>query len=647
MLGLLALWFTLHAFTLHREDYWFDELFTLNVARLPGFSAIWERLKTDTSPPLFFWILHCWPAGGPENGAPERWLPAAAGALGILALFLWMRRGFGTPTALMASLLLSGNTFWIVYSQELRMYTLYPAMLWWAALFLQRAVEGGDRRDWAAFAACGALALWMHYHAAFFLTAAAGATALFAWRHKTAEGPILHGLKFSLLLLILLSVPLAALIPHQIVNSLGNISWLQTPKLRHLITNFTVDFSVYQFGSFPVWRHLTRMGVIGFYALLGAGMLLEWGRYLMRTSGRRDGHNVSAPFSVWLLAATAFVPPVAMILCSFSPVKFWTPGRYAILSLGPFMGVMALAISRWCPPGGWRGLLVGILMGVNAMSGCQILVERNKPEWRQLAAAVQMDVPPDVPLVGFPDYWFNGFRYYLGYDVPVLNFFDFVLQDRPTPQVCALVFNLAAPEDEFYPWGVLRFMELNSEKRILHWDPWHTLMRLDHLDHRMLKDWWVLRRQWGRRDVLSKNPVWFVGAEELKRLLGPRHFGGAEIRASGEMAGWLSDPPIQLPLPAGLGPGRYRVAMKAAFEFKGHPPPGSMTLSLNEKLLKTFEIESDGEFILEAPLELPPDAPPPTLQLDGETFRPVDIDPALGDTRRLFMEFFWLAVLKD
>src|SRR6266487_4315321 len=142
---------------------WFDEIFTLRIARLP-FPAMWRALGADIHPPLHTTLLWLWRAGG-ENPLWLKSLPIAIGLATIAALYAAVREMFGSPAALLAAALLSLHRMHVYFSQEIRSYALLTLTLLLAVWMAWRWLERGRRADGAWFVLAAAAALYTHYMA--------------------------------------------------------------------------------------------------------------------------------------------------------------------------------------------------------------------------------------------------------------------------------------------------------------------------------------------------------------------------------------------------------------------------------------------------------------------------------------------------
>ena len=150
------------------KPFWYDEVFTLIVARQPSLSAIWRALAqpADSYPPPFYLgeravaaLLH-----NPQVGFR---LPAIFGfACTLVFVSLFVKRRSSPPYALLCTSMLLLTVAYTTYAVEARAYGLFVACIALALLCYQRASEP----RWLVlmgFSLAGAEAL--HYYAVFAL----------------------------------------------------------------------------------------------------------------------------------------------------------------------------------------------------------------------------------------------------------------------------------------------------------------------------------------------------------------------------------------------------------------------------------------------------------------------------------------------
>lgn len=157
--------------TARRTAPWFDELFTIHVARSESVRIIIERLHAgmDTHPPLYYVLSHlCASWGG--GGVLGYRFPSIVGlwlAMAALYTFFSSRR---RPEAglLCCALLLSTPA--LSHAVEARPYALLVGLgAWVLYLWGTSPVSAGRRPALVGLAACASLACWLHYYAIFLL----------------------------------------------------------------------------------------------------------------------------------------------------------------------------------------------------------------------------------------------------------------------------------------------------------------------------------------------------------------------------------------------------------------------------------------------------------------------------------------------
>src|ERR1700733_206895 len=128
------------------RPFWYDELFTYNVATLPGFRAMWDALRhgADLNPPFFYVVTH---AAVSVFGPTEFGLrtPAIAGFLVMCCcLYAFVAHRAGACYGFIAMLLpvVTGALRWAF---EARAYGLMLGFCGLALISWQRAAEASHR----------------------------------------------------------------------------------------------------------------------------------------------------------------------------------------------------------------------------------------------------------------------------------------------------------------------------------------------------------------------------------------------------------------------------------------------------------------------------------------------------------------------
>ncbi len=145
-----------------RTPMWFDELFTLEVARRP-LPELFRLLGLDVHPPLPTLLVAFWRRLGGEHALWLKSLPITIGLLTVACTWGFARRLFGPRAAVLAAALLTVHARHIYFSQELRSYGLLALAtllaVWSAWEWLERPSAGSA----IAWVLSATLALYTHY----------------------------------------------------------------------------------------------------------------------------------------------------------------------------------------------------------------------------------------------------------------------------------------------------------------------------------------------------------------------------------------------------------------------------------------------------------------------------------------------------
>jgi 4-amino-4-deoxy-L-arabinose transferase-like glycosyltransferase len=150
------------------KPLWYDELYTLALARQPSASAIWDALAhaVDTFPPPFYLVEKAADRLVPGEAIALR-LPSILGCCcAILCVFVFVRRRSGSTCALLCAAVPLLSTLYDPYATEARGYSLSAACLALALVCYQRA----NSIRWTLLMALSlAAAGSFHYYAVFAL----------------------------------------------------------------------------------------------------------------------------------------------------------------------------------------------------------------------------------------------------------------------------------------------------------------------------------------------------------------------------------------------------------------------------------------------------------------------------------------------
>ena len=208
-LAVTALAFALRVANLGGQSLWYDEAYTLLVARRP-LAELLAAVASDTNQPLGFLLLHLWGAGGASEFY-LRFLSVLGGAVAVPLAFGAGRLLLGRAPALAGALLLAVAPFPLFYSQELRMYGELTGWTGLAGFGFAAGWTRHSRTGWVLYALGTAGALYTH------LLGALPCLALVGWAVPAArgQGQRLRGPLLALGAAGLAFLPWAVLIPAQ------------------------------------------------------------------------------------------------------------------------------------------------------------------------------------------------------------------------------------------------------------------------------------------------------------------------------------------------------------------------------------------------------------------------------------------------
>lgn len=155
------------AIPIFHSNLWFDESYSVGMAN-HSFSEIWQIGAKDVHPVLYYWILHIINLIFGNNIILYRvfsWICATI--LGLLG-FTHIKKDFGKDVGISFSFLAFFLPVNIVYTGELRMYTLAMLLVTLMAIYAYRIYKNRDEKNiknWILFAIFSLLSAYTHYYA--------------------------------------------------------------------------------------------------------------------------------------------------------------------------------------------------------------------------------------------------------------------------------------------------------------------------------------------------------------------------------------------------------------------------------------------------------------------------------------------------
>jgi Dolichyl-phosphate-mannose-protein mannosyltransferase len=333
--------------------FWFDELCTYYVNRLPDLHSVWQAIlhAADYNPPLFHILTRV--ANAPfGDGLIATRMPAMIGFWVLcLSLFAMVRKRSGTTAGVVAMLLplLSQARF---YAYEARPYGIVVGLAGLAALAWQRMRESDHRALWRLVFG---LSLWtaflVHCYAILLLVPFGLAELYWAWHCRRPDWLALFTMGSGALIAMFFYVPM-----------------LQSFE-KHLGSGYFAPALT----SFPkFYDDLLGPAILGLIALLSA-LALE--RLWPRRNLEKYLPGPPVPYSEIVLAVGFLVLPLAGLGLAFVMRGPFIPRYFlsAILGISLLAGYAAGAMRE--PP--WlRGSLAAVLALLAVLNFTQVVRQR-------------------------------------------------------------------------------------------------------------------------------------------------------------------------------------------------------------------------------------------------------------------------------
>ena len=146
-IGILALYVLLRLWRLHAYSLWYDEVFSVLVARSTWKELLWQVLLDRVHPPMFYALLKLWVGAFGDGLGPLRLFSVFFSTVAIVPLWSCTKRiGLSRQLSLVLLLAIACNPFLIFYSQEVRMYALLGFLsIWSVDLYLKQEEKGSSR----------------------------------------------------------------------------------------------------------------------------------------------------------------------------------------------------------------------------------------------------------------------------------------------------------------------------------------------------------------------------------------------------------------------------------------------------------------------------------------------------------------------
>jgi 4-amino-4-deoxy-L-arabinose transferase-like glycosyltransferase len=383
-----------------------DESFTVLFAAEPLPQLLEGIRNVEPNPPFYYFLLRGALLLLGQSGFSARYVSAIFGVLAIPLLYQLGRALMPASRvgpliaqpALLAALFLAINPYQIWQSQDVRNYTLWPALSLASLYLMLRALRENRKSFWIGYAVTALLSLYTHYYDVFVLLFENAFVFLCTWRDR----PLLKRWLIAQVILAVLYLPwplFASSRPFSYEDLTANVPGILGIVERSLSV-FTLGETVPQIVAtvlLPVWLLLLALGLASAF--------------------RRDRH-VFAFLLLYLAVPTLCI----FLLTQWRPffreryLNVIAPAYYLTFALG----LAALVASSKVTHLRWGRALVAVGLGALVIPAGFSLGHyyfdphyAKSPDWRGLAAYLEAQAgPDDVIIQNYPDptlaYYYHG-----------------------------------------------------------------------------------------------------------------------------------------------------------------------------------------------------------------------------------------------
>ncbi len=325
------------SFLVHKP-FWFDECFSVEVARLGWTDFLRLMWRREANMSLYYLLLRGWLHLG-SSPFFIRSLSVVISLATLPAIFWLASKLFDRRTGLLAVALMSFNAFHIRYAQEARSYSLFVLLAILSSGFFVAALREPSRGNRVGYVLASVLAVYAHLYALLLLAA--------QW--LSVRGKIEPASSRPLRRTwIWIAVASSPLIVFAAKTGAGPIRWIQRPGFRDIL----------HFMEQLAGNHGFLLLVLYAAACLAAIMPCEGKIKLFRTQAKADSWSIRF-LLIWLL-----FPPALILMLSLARPLFL--GRYFIFCLPPLVILAAAGLAKLRSTG-----LLGVALGIMLLLSLQ------------------------------------------------------------------------------------------------------------------------------------------------------------------------------------------------------------------------------------------------------------------------------------
>jgi mannosyltransferase len=227
LLLLVAACIAVRVWCLACKPFWFDECFSVEVARIDWRNFLHLLWWREANMSLYYVLLRIWLHFG-QSPFFIRSLSVAISALAVPAIYWLGRLLYNRRVGLIGAALFAFNAYDVRYAQETRSYTLFVLLATISSGFLLAFLRQPTRRNRLGYIVISILAVYAHFYALLLIV-----VHWLALRIRERDSTLSSQLRR---LWITISIGVAPLLIFVAKTGAGPIKWIQRPGLRDLAT---------------------------------------------------------------------------------------------------------------------------------------------------------------------------------------------------------------------------------------------------------------------------------------------------------------------------------------------------------------------------------------------------------------------------
>ena len=330
------------------KPFWFDECFSVEVARIDWRNFLHLLWWREANMSLYYVLLRVWLHLG-HSPFFIRSLSAVIAAVTLAAVYWLTRLLYDRRVALIAAALFAFNAYDIRYAQEARSYSLFVLLATLSSGFLTAWLRHPTRRNWRGYVLFSILAVYAHFYA--LLLIAVHGLALYRLGPVCFDGeqdsPVMRAaIRRAGITIGIAVLPLLIFVAK---TGAGPIKWIRRPGLTDLL---------------QLYEHLAGGSSWILLVLMTAACIaaiFPLGRSLVQRAQNWEVWR-SQFLLIWLL-----FPVLLTAVLSFARPVFL--GRYMIFCLPAFLILTAAGLARirqaWLLGSAWAAILALCCQGIS------------------------------------------------------------------------------------------------------------------------------------------------------------------------------------------------------------------------------------------------------------------------------------------